>query len=462
MLFNSYEFIFMFLPAAFAVYFLLNKTRLSAVSSAFLTLASLFFYSWWNVRYLPLLLFSIVFNYFMGRLLYARRSKALLAFGIAVNVLLLGYFKYADFAISTVNAAFGSSLPLLSVTLPLAISFYTFQQIAYLVDSYRGETRKYGILDYSLFVSFFPQLIAGPIVYHNDMMPQFRDEAAKRIRLENVAKGLYIFFIGLFKKTVIADSLAVYANRGFDVAQQLSFVQGWITSLSYTFQLYFDFSGYCDMAIGAALLFNIRLPVNFMSPYKATNIQDFWRRWHATLGQFLTKYLYIPLGGSRKGAVRTCANLMIVFLVSGIWHGAGWTFVFWGCLHGAAMVVHRLWKNAGLRLPPALGWLVTFLFVTCSWVFFRAATWQDAWKVLKAMFAFDELRLHVMWPAIWENKLMLFSLLMLLLVCVLAKNSVERMEQPRFGWRTAAFLGAVTAVAVLYLNRVSEFLYFNF
>jgi D-alanyl-lipoteichoic acid acyltransferase DltB (MBOAT superfamily) len=390
-LFNSYQFIFFFLPAVFFLYFFLLKQRWIVGAKGFLVFASLFFYSWWNIDYLPLILSSMLFNYVVGSTLnetfktIRTHKKTILTIGVVANLALLGYFKYSDFLIENLNMLTGASVPLLHLALPLAISFFTFQQIAYLVDSYRGETREYDFLNYALFVTFFPQLIAGPIVHHAEMMPQFasRWNAVKRYR--HIATGLFVFSLGLFKKVVIADSFAQWANRGFDGGVALNFFESWATSLSYTFQLYFDFSGYTDMAIGAALLFNIKLPFNFDSPYKALDIQDFWRRWHMTLSRFLRDYIYIPLGGNRKGEVRTYTNLMLTFLLGGIWHGAGWTFVFWGFLHGAALVLHRFWKVLGFTLPTFFAWLLTFLFINISWVFFRANEWGDAIRILKGM-----------------------------------------------------------------------------
>ena len=338
----------------------------------------------------------MLFNYSFGRELSKHThnkksysSKTLLTAGVIFNLGLLGYFKYSDFFIANINKATDSHIPLLELALPLAISFYTFQQIAYLVDSYRSETKEYDFLNYAVFVTFFPQLIAGPIVHHAEMMPQFAQVKNKVKNYRNIALGLFIFSIGLFKKVIIADSFAMWATQGFDVERTLNMLEAWFTSLSYTFQLYFDFSGYTDMAIGIALLFNIKLPINFFSPYKATSIQDFWRRWHITLSRFLKDYIYIPLGGNRKGEVRTYTNLFATFLLGGIWHGAGWTFVFWGFLHGMALVIHRLWQKIGLRMPKILAWFITFNFINIAWIFFRAKEWEDATKVLYAMFNFD-------------------------------------------------------------------------
>jgi len=297
----------------------------------------------------------MTFNYVIGRSLNKTCNnkgkgfsrKSILIFGVILNLSLLGYFKYADFFIENINIAFSVNAESLNLLLPLAISFFTFQQIAYLVDSYRQETKEYDFLNYALFVTFFPQLIAGPIVHHKEMMPQFAKTRNKVKSYRNIAMGLFIFSIGLFKKVVIADTFAVWATNGFDVATTLNLFEAWATSLSYTFQLYFDFSGYTDMAIGLALLFNIRLPVNFNSPYKATNIQDFWRRWHITLSRFLRDYVYIPLGGNKKGSFRTYNNLMATFVIGGLWHGASWAFIFWGFLHGLALTVQKLWSKLG-------------------------------------------------------------------------------------------------------------------
>lgn len=374
MLFNSYEFIFAFLPITFFIYFFLNKKRLGELSKGFLVASSLFFYAWWNIAYLPIILCSMIFNYCFGMELNKSdvkiSKKAILIVAIAANLALLGYFKYSDFLIDNLNFAFNLHIHSLNLLLPLAISFFTFQQIAYLVDSYSGgSTKEYNFLNYCLFVTFFPQLIAGPIVHHKEVMPQFGNLKSKVPNYKNIALGIFVFSLGLFKKVLIADTFAVWASNGFDKAEILSLIEAWVTSLSYTFQLYFDFSGYCDMAIGAALLFNIKLPINFNSPYKASDIQDFWRRWHITLSRFLRDYVYIPLGGNRKGRARTYLNLMLTFIIGGIWHGAGWTFIFWGFLHGLALMIHRFWHNLGFRMNKVLAWFITFNFVNIAWVF---------------------------------------------------------------------------------------------
>jgi D-alanyl-lipoteichoic acid acyltransferase DltB (MBOAT superfamily) len=368
-----------------------------------LVTASLFFYAYWDVKYLPLILGSISLNFAIGTgLAQAHQQshrgeqkthrgvnrKVVLATGIVANLLLLGYYKYTNFLLGNINAAFGTTHALSHIELPLAISFFTFTQIVYLVDSYRGETAEYDLLNYALFVTFFPHLIAGPIVHHRQIMPQFASRWTLTKRNSNILKGLFIFGIGLFKKVVIADSFAVWADAGFDGGQALGFFAAWATSLSYTFQLYFDFSGYCDMAIGASLLFNIWLPINFNSPYKALDIQDFWQRWHITLSSFLRNYLYIPLGGSRFSEYRTYLNIFITFILGGLWHGATWMFVIWGTMHGCALGTYRFWKSFGRPLPTILAWLLTFVFVNTSWVFFRAKSLGDAVRVLRGMIDF--------------------------------------------------------------------------
>ena len=486
MLFNSYEYIFAFLPLTFFIYFFLLSKRLVVGAKGFLVFASLFFYSWWNIVYLPIILSSMLFNYIVGNSLNDNfgkvkiNKKTLLTIGIIVNLSMLGYFKYADFFIENFNLAFDGSMPLLHLALPLAISFFTFQQIAYLVDSYRGETKEYDFLNYALFVTFFPQLIAGPIVHHKQMMPQFASKWNLVKNYKNIALGIFIFSIGLFKKVVIADTFAVWATQGFDTAPVLNFFEAWVTSLSYTFQLYFDFSGYTDMAIGAALLFNIKLPINFNSPYKAKDIQDFWRRWHITLSNFLRDYIYIPLGGNRKGNFRTYNNLMITFILGGLWHGAGWTFVFWGFLHGAALVIHRFWKKLGYQMNSILAWFITFNFVNIAWVFFRAKEWDDAIKVIKGMFGFSGfvisdkslVKISFMQEYIASNPEIFgrlifgstpFSMIIgTIFIVTMFKNSMEHKNSFKPNKYYLSLFIIFSLYGIMSLSTYSEFLYFNF
>jgi len=437
---------------------------------------------------LPIILASMTFNYVIGRSLNKTCNnkdkgfsrKSILIFGVVLNLSLLGYFKYADFFIENINIAFSVNAESLNLLLPLAISFFTFQQIAYLVDSYRQETKEYDFLNYALFVTFFPQLIAGPIVHHKEMMPQFAKTRNKVKNYRNIAMGLFIFSIGLFKKVVIADTFAVWATQGFDVATTLYLFEAWATSLSYTFQLYFDFSGYTDMAIGLALLFNIRLPVNFNSPYKATNIQDFWRRWHITLSRFLRDYVYIPLGGNRKGGFRTYNNLMATFVIGGLWHGAGWTFVFWGFLHGLALIIQRLWEKLGFKLWTWLAWLITFNFVNIAWVFFRAKEWDDAIKVLGSMFSLD----NIVLPNMLESRLPFLTdlgvnfgdfvvnirgdfytpvwIFIGFIIVLFFRNSMQLLNHFKTSFYFLIYTIIILIIALGGLNEFSEFLYFNF
>ncbi|HEX8963798.1 MAG TPA: MBOAT family protein, partial [Rhodocyclaceae bacterium] len=398
MLFNSYEFIFLFLPVTLLGYFLLGHRGRPLAAIGWLAAASLFFYAWWDVRYLALLLGSIAFNYTVGRMLCdAQQRRPLLAVGVAGNLALLGYYKYANFFLAAAGALTGGDYTLGAIVLPLGISFFTFTQIAYLVDAYRGEVHEYRFLHYLLFVTFFPHLIAGPVLHHAEIMPQFRLGRCFRASAENFSVGFTIFVIGLFKKVVLADGVAQYVSPVFSAADAgvaVGGVAAWCAALAYTFQLYFDFSGYSDMAIGLARLFGITFPANFNSPYKAASIIDFWRRWHMTLSRFLRDYLYIALGGNRHGSARRYANLMATMVLGGLWHGAGWTFVAWGALHGSYLSLNHLWRALRARLFPRLGpsrpgrWagrLLTFLAVVVAWVFFRAGSIDAALRIVDAM-----------------------------------------------------------------------------
>ena len=495
MLFNSTEFILLFLPVTFLVYFwLLGRHRIIA-GKTWLVLASLFFYGWWNWHYLPLLVFSIFFNYAIGSTLsrlsvlpdqHRPQPKGWLLLGLVLNLALLGYYKYSGFLLTNIDHLLGNAPDLLNVTLPLAISFFTFTQIAYLVDSYRGEVKEYDLLNYALFVTFFPHLIAGPIIHHKEIMPQFGSLRNLTKQHKNMALGLFLFGIGCSKKVLLADTFARWASAGFDQSQSLNFFEAWFTSLSYTFQIYFDFSGYTDMAIGAALLFNIRLPANFNSPYKSTNIREFWHRWHITLSRFLRDYLYIPLGGNRAGELRTYVNLAITFVLGGLWHGPTWLFVLWGAMHGVAMVVHRLWQTLGLRLNAIAGWLLTFCFINATWVVFRAKDMQDVTKVFMGMLGMNGLILpsRMMetfgylkaegvgfgpWlEGINGNGLLPLAILFALTMVLTQKNSTEMWQMEgswkRLGYGWATMIGLMASLSGLYMfsTSYSEFIYFNF
>lgn len=395
MLFNSYVFLLAFLPVTAIGFFLIGR-RSQLGAAGWLAAASLFFYGWWDVRYLPLLLGSITFNYCIALHLRPGRhasAKPMLAAAISANLALLIYYKYAGFFAASFSELAGVPPIVLHIVLPIGISFFTFTQIAFLVDTYQGKVEESRFIYYLLFVTYFPHLIAGPVLHHKEMMPQFADRRIYRFSTRSAAVGATIFCIGLAKKVLIADNIAPYAAPLFDHPGAPSLLLAWSGVLAYTFQLYFDFSGYSDMAIGLSRLFGVRLPLNFDSPYKAENIAQFWRKWHMTLSRFLRDYLYIPLGGNRHGSTRRYANLMTTMVLGGMWHGAGWNFIMWGFLHGVYLAVHQLWVSVAkaLRFPvDARGWkwiatLITFIAVCAAWVFFRAPNMATATAILHGM-----------------------------------------------------------------------------
>lgn len=488
MLFNSSEFLFCFLPIVTIVYFLLNKYRLLDGAKIWLIAASLFFYanpkiitSQFN-SYIILLCSSVGFNYALGSAISNTKYKTkitkrtLLIFGITTNLLSIGYFKYYNFFIDNLNAIFNTEISTLNIILPLGISFFTFQQIAYLIDSYHGKTKDYDFLNYALFVVFFPQLIAGPIVRHQEIIPQFHKLRTKFFNWKNFTEGLYLFCVGLFKKIVIADSLSKLVNAGYSNPQILTCVEGWLVALSYTFQIYYDFSGYSDMAVGLGKMFNIKLPDNFNNPYSSTSIQEFWRKWHITLSCFLRDYLYFPLGGSRnKTQWRTYLNIMIVFSICGLWHGASWMFIIWGIIHGLALCINRLWKNTKIILPNFLSWIITFGFINIAWVFFRAPNMSSATDILKAMFGLNGFYI----PKI--NKFLIYfdvndgffhdwSLLSAILLIILTfiifigkiRPDAKTLKPNILYALSCAVILTVTLVILCDSSYTSPFLYFNF
>lgn len=407
MLFNSYIFVLLFLPICLLGYFCLNRLEKYNTALLFLLGMSLWFYGYFNPKYLFVILISIIVNYgfyylislplhlpsgkehLNSKIASPAFRKFILLAALFFNIGALLYFKYMDFFISTINHIFHTNHALLHIVLPLGISFFTFQQISFIIDAYRGEVPKYNFLHYACFVSYFPQLIAGPIVTHDELVPQLMDRHKKKINWDNLAAGIYLFTFGLSKKVLLADTFGNAANIGFSDTSALNTTNALITMLSYTIQIYFDFSGYCDMAIGIGKMMNIDLPLNFNSPYKALTINEFWDRWHMTLTRFFTQYVYIPLGGNRKGVFRTYLNMLIVFLISGFWHGAGWNFIFWGGIHGLFCIVTRQFKSFFNRLHPALNWIITFGFVNIAWVFFRASSFQDALRLIDKILQFD-------------------------------------------------------------------------
>jgi len=456
MLFNSYLFLFVFLPTALILYYGLNHFKLYTVAKITLVVLSLIFYGYYNPRYALILLASIAVNYGLHSILLKENKagfrRTCLIFGVLFNLGMLGYFKYLGFFIENVNRLFQSSFAVLSIVLPLGISFFTFQQVSFVIDSYYKRMPRYGIVDYALFVSFFPQLIAGPIVLHSEMLSQFSDLEKKKIRYENLAAGIRYFSMGLAKKVLVADSLGRIVDAGYKDIWALDRWGAISVMLAYTLQIYYDFSGYCDMASGLGKFFNIDLPVNFNSPYKAVNIGDFWKRWHMTLTRFFTTYLYIPLGGNRKGKMRMYLNVMAVFAVSGLWHGADWSFVLWGILHGVAQVVHRMLQGR-IRMPRWIGFLLTFGFVNVTWVFFRADSIGQAVSLFGRMLRGGSGE----FPFIRFVGFLLF-----MAVILLSPNTHEYVASKELTWKAAVADIVLFVASVFSLSQVSTFLYFNF
>jgi D-alanyl-lipoteichoic acid acyltransferase DltB (MBOAT superfamily) len=499
MLFSSYTFLFQFLPAT-ALAFAAARLHSPRAGIMVLAAASLVFYGAWRPIYLLLLLASIAVNFSLGlRMEDPLRRRAIGTFGVVLNLALLCYFKYTNFIFDSVNTLTGAPLPFFNIVLPLGISFFTFQQIAYLVDVMRGAKVERDIVSYTLFVSFFPHLIAGPLVHHAEMIPQFKRGRTSRSSVL-AARGLAIFAAGLFKKVVIADNLAQFVSPVFahlDAGGSVTTSWAWLATSAYTLQIYFDFSGYSDMAIGLALLFGIRLPVNFRSPYRAGSIIEFWRRWHITLSRFLRDYLYIPLGGNRLGEQRRYINLMVTMLLGGLWHGAGWNFLVWGGLHGVYLGINHLWREWRSDKPAAaaglaargLSWIITFLAVVIAWLFFRARTMAGAWQMLGGLFGFEAgssayassgiLRLMDLPVLVGEQRLLLIgggavALALLIALCLPNvpqlfgyreyRRAPEKMAWLRWRPNAAWALVSATAFAISLFGMWQrlEFLYFQF
>lgn len=520
MLFNSYIFIFLFLPLCLVGFYILQKKQ-ATLAKVWLTCFSLWFYGYFNISYLLIMLSSIVGNYLIHGMIVevrnsgnieqkTRISRNIMIVGVIVNLLVLFYFKYYDFFLDNVNALFGSSLPLKNILLPLGISFFTFQQISFVVDTYRGELDKYSaavdgnhnnqikgnnyrvsFVDYALFVSFFPQLIAGPIVVHEEMLPQFarigNDQRNKEEKLEIFTKGVYVFALGMAKKVLIADTFGVAVDLAYSNVIGINALESLITIVFYSLQLYFDFSGYCDMAKGIAGMFGMSIANNFNSPYKALNIVDFWKRWHITLSRFFTKNIYIPLGGNRKGEIRMYINYMIVFFLSGLWHGAGWNFILWGMMHGVLYVATKWYlnhkkKTGVINAGKIVSCILTFCYVSIAWVYFRASSVEQAnallmnivtkpWALPGSGFT-DAFNLGEFWYILKILKIaalpyadyyimILFSTVVLW-ITFFGKNIDELAAK----FRPTILNSIITAVifiwCVVSLSGVSTFLYFNF
>lgn len=488
MLFNSYIFILLFFPLCLTGYFLLNHYQKYTLGQLFLFGMSLWFYGFFNPSYLLIILFSIVVNYgftwIMGRTQCAVCKRVLLIVALLLNVGILFYYKYYDFFLENVNLLFKTQYTLRNILLPLGISFFTFQQISYIIDAYRGEVQQYNFLQYASFVAYFPQLIAGPIVTHDELIPQFADLSKKDFRWDNFSSGLFLFVLGLSKKVLIADVFGNAVNWGFSNIAGLDTINAGFVMLAYTIQIYFDFSGYCDMAIGIGRMMNIELPVNFDSPYKALTITEFWSRWHKTLTRFFTKYIYIPLGGNRKGKLRTYRNVFIVFFISGLWHGANWTFIIWGVLHGLFMIITRHWKSWFAKLHPVLSWCITFLFVNLTWVIFRAGSVSEALHFFQRLFSmeiygtilgpladtfnFTDIRFWVdlLLPAslsgYFPKVMFALSFVMVLPILVFSRNAYQYAESFRPNRFHLVVTFVLLTLCIMSFAGVSTFLYFNF
>ena len=473
MLFASLPFLLVFLPAVLVGTYLVQRSFGTKGALALLALASLVFYGWYHPPFLILLIGSIVANFYLARLIAKSPSELLTGIGVAFNLGLLGWFKYAGFFDEMAQSIAGIGFDLPEILLPLGISFFTFQQIAYLVDINTGRAKPSDAVEYLFFVAFFPQLIAGPIVHHAKLIPQLAQSRFAAFRREDLAIGAVLFSIGLGKKVLIADGVAPGADALFN-AQSLGIAisasEAWFGMLCYTFQIYFDFSGYGDMALGLGLFFGLRLPLNFNSPYKSTDIVEFWRRWHISLSQFLRDYLYLPLGGNRKGKMRRYANLWIVMLLGGLWHGAGLQFIVWGGLHGAYLSIAHFWRAHSFpKLAPWIGFILTFLAVLIAWVFFRAESFEQAFAILSAMFSFGSLQ---------NSPLVIFaefsSLAIILSIAALlafgAPNAFEisqkletrLLEGKRSLWYL--FAGGIAAISLvlIYTSGSNAFIYFQF
>ncbi len=486
MLFNSYIFIFLFFPACLLGYYGLIHFKYNAAARLFLIIMSFWFYGYFRINYLFIMIFSIAINYIFHRIMSQKPSKPLICCAVAANLGLLFYFKYFDFFITNINATFCTSFALKNIVLPLGISFFTFQQIGFIVDTYRGEVKNCSLSEYVLFVAFFPQLIAGPIVNGAEMLPQFARMGKEKFDAELFFRGLALFIMGLFKKVILADTLGAGVDYGYLNMQLLGRIDAVIVIIAYSLQLYFDFSGYCDMARGLGAMLGFHIPVNFNSPYKAVNIIDFWKRWHITLNRFFTGYVYIPLGGNRKGKTRMYVNLLLVFLLSGIWHGAGWNFIVWGMMHGVLYVITR-WlqehvKGGRLHMAAAVKRILLFIYVSMAWVYFRADSIASANSLLKTALTGRMQRLSLdlaecfkldeFWYVIkvlhfdakaWSGYILMFVMLAAgLMLSMAGINADEAAQRAKGRPVSCIMLAGMLVWCILSFSGVSTFLYFNF
>ena len=474
MLFNSYEFIFLFFPVVLVIYFILGR-KLSSIANTWLMLASLFFYGWWSIDYLPLLIGSIIINYLIAGWIIKSRSRISFVTGLIFNLGLLGYYKYLDFFLENLNY-FGANLELINIILPLGISFFTITQLLYLFDCYEGVAKDHDLIHYALFVSFFPHLMAGPILYHRQMMKQFNDPELRRINWANISRGLTLFVIGLVKKVIIADSLSPYVGLGYSHTAELDCFTAWLTAISYMLQLYFDFSGYSDMAVGLSRMMNLEIPINFNSPYRATGMINFWQRWHISLTNAITACVYMPIVKYLKTRtlMHTVTASFVAFFIVGIWHGAGWTFVIFAILNAVGVIVNYVWKYYKHSMSKVMAHIVTLLYVLLTMVFFRASTVQDAINVFKAMFGMTEIvypqKIVTLASHFGLNipvgdvpgtlpKIVFVTAVLLVAFCP-NSNQLIKNFQPSYTWLAITTIGFL--LAFLFMTQPTEFLYFQF
>lgn len=498
MLFNSYIFIFLFLPLTLAGWYLLNHYRAHEMAKVFLAGMSLWFYGYFNTYYLAIILLSIGANYliswFFSRSKENWTNRLCLFAGIVTNLGILFYFKYYDFFLDNINILFRQDFNLKHIVLPLGISFFTFQQLSFIIDRYRGDAPHYSLVNYVTFVTFFPQLIAGPIVLHSELVPQFEDLSGRKLRADRFARGLSMFVMGLAKKVLLADVLALLTNFGFEKTYFLDTPSTILVVVAYTFQIYFDFSGYSDMAVGLGHMFNITLPINFNSPYKACSVKELWQRWHMTLSRFFITYVYVPLGGSRRGKGRTMLNTMIIFTLSGLWHGSNWTYVAWGFMQGLLVVWDNLGiigvhgsvekKHARFYIPRWLGWLFTFSFFNLSLFFFRSVNMSYAFQMFRNLFSFrntgyiHKLAANMDIPEFYLIKqavtliapdstkvLYLFFMFLVLIISAFIltrKNTMQIVAEAKYNTGFAFWIALLFVWCVISFSQVSTFIYFNF
>lgn len=489
MLFNSYIFIFLFLPLVLLGYYGLHYLKQHKLALGYLTGMSMWFCGYLSQKYFVILLISILSNFVLIEIMSKTRGKfgrrSVFIIGLLWNIGILLYFKYFNFFVENINTIFNADIALMELVLPLGISFYTFQQLSYVIDYYKGDCEKYGFWEYTAYITFFPKLIQGPLTGHAELIAQFRSEENRRLNFDYLSKGIYAFALGLAKKVLIADTFSKIVTIGYNDIGYLNATSALLVMVCYSLQIYFDFSGYCDMAYGIGLFFNIELPINFNSPYKARSIMDFWDRWHMTLTRFFTQYVYIPLGGNRKGAIRTYSNVLIVFLVSGLWHGANWTFILWGALHGICSVFERckLSKVILPKIPKAVRVVVTFILVTFLWSIFRAesveqalglwyqlfhAGWGEIYAPITQIFN-DIIELKALYRlglggvmTAYPGLLLVLFTFAVLLSCFFMKNTQEKVMTMKLSNTKIFVIVVLMTWSIISLSEVSEFLYVNF